>query len=74
MPALPCLLPFSLSVVDHYADENENAKSCLVSLGPGQSFLGIFRAACLLAAYRVFANAKTYRDLRRETPPEIILN
>ena len=74
MPASPCLLPFSLSAVAHYADENENAKSCLVSLGPGQPFLGIFRAACLLAAYRVFADAKTYRDLRRKKPPEIISN
>ena len=36
MPASPCLSPFSLSAVDHYADENENDESCLVSLG--QSF------------------------------------
>ena len=36
MPASPCLSPFSLSAVDHYADENESDESCLVSLG--QSF------------------------------------
>ena len=34
MPASPCLSPFSLSVVDHYADETENDESRLVSLGP----------------------------------------
>ena len=34
MPASPCLSPFSLSAVDHYADENENSESRLVSLGP----------------------------------------
>ena len=33
MPVPPCLSPFSLSVVDYYADENENDKSCRVSLG-----------------------------------------
>ena len=34
MPASPCLSPFSLSAVDHYADETENDESRLVSLGP----------------------------------------
>ena len=52
MPVSPCLTPFSLSAVDHYADENENAESCLVSLGQtldksktppnGKPFGGIF--------------------------------
>ena len=36
-PVPPCLSPFSLSVVDNYADENENAESCGVSLGLSQS-------------------------------------
>jgi hypothetical protein len=52
MPASPCLSPFSLSVVDHYADETENDESRLVSLGPtvdkragGNARLSFFRVA-----------------------------
>ena len=36
-PVPPRLSPFSLSAVDYYADENENAESCGVSLGLSQS-------------------------------------
>ncbi len=38
MPASPCLSPFSLSAVDHYADETENDGSRLVSLGQSTCF------------------------------------
>ena len=33
MPVPPCLSPFSLSVADYCADENESDESCRVSLG-----------------------------------------
>ena len=39
MPASPCLSPFSLSAVDHYADETENDESRLVSLGQSPCFI-----------------------------------
>ena len=39
MPASPCLSPFSLSAVDHYADETESDESRLVSLGQSTCFI-----------------------------------
>ena len=63
MPASPCLSPFSLSVVDHYADETENDESRLVSLGPT-----VDKRAGDNARFSFFSGCVTPKKLFLENP------
>jgi len=66
LPASPCLSPFSLSVVDHYADETENDESRLVSLGPTFDKRGGQECPSLFFACR--RRLSVCKNFFRETP------
>ena len=77
-PVPHCLSPFSLSVVDYYADENENGKSRRVSLGPSLRLVGrAFQVAVLalggsVASISRLRFRKRTRKIARSTSRVII--